>query len=785
MAARFDLRPVWVLAASGALLGYASSRPPVDATRSEQSTPPAYASGARIYAQKCASCHGPKGEGGPGYSGPLVGTLSLGQLTAFVKDEMPPEGAKLSAKDAEEVSKYIFESFYSPVAQERNRPAEISLARLTVRQYRNALADILRPWHGAVPEIPQRGLRGEYYKGRYFDEKTKGGERIDPQVAFDFGTAAPMEGEFEPHVFSIVWNGSLLAPETGEYEIILRSNHATKLYLNGWQKPLIDGSVQSGDQVEHRGTIKLLGGRAYPVRLEFNKSSTGVDDAEKRKQLPPTPAYMEFRWKRPKLAEEVIPSRFLYPEFVAPTFVSTTPFPPDDRSTGFERGVDISKQWADATTLGAIEAAEYAAENFSELTGVKDDAPDRAEKVKEFAEGIVTRAFRRPLTPELRETFVEKQFANAEHPDIALKRTIILALKSPRFLYRELVSDQENPYAVAAELSFGLWDTIPDHDLMSAAAHGRLSKPEDIAAQAQRMVARPRARAKLREFLVSWLKLDDTPDLVKSTEKFPGFTEELSTDLRNSFEIFLEQVMDSETADYRELLTSPQIYMNHRMAEFYGASVRPEEGFRAVEYEPGRRAGVVTHPYVLSRWAYLETSSPIHRGVFVARSLLGRVLQPPPEAFTPLAPSLHPNMTTRERVTMQTKPPACASCHTLINPLGFPLEQFDAVGKYQSRENGKPVDSSGSYKAKTGDVVTFKGGVDLARYLAQSDEAQLAFVEKMFHHFVKQPILAHRPGTGMRLKSEFADDAYNIRRLMGRVVAEAAIHTATARGDTR
>ena len=105
----------------------------------------------------------------------------------------------------------------------------------------------------------------------------------------------------------------------------------------------------------------------------------------------------------------------------------------------------------------------------------------------------------------------------------------------------------------------------------------------------------------------------------------------------------------------------------------------------------------------MATFAYTSTSSPIHRGVFLARNVLGQMLRPPPEAFTPLPAELHPSLTTRERVALQTQPQACQSCHSMINPLGFTLEHFDAVGRYQAKEKDKPIDAAGSYLTRSGE----------------------------------------------------------------------------------
>src|SRR5262249_23574391 len=158
---------------------------------------------------------------------------------------------------------------------------------------------------------------------------------------------------------SIRWEGSVLAPDTGEYEFIVRTEHAARLYVNDTQRPLIDAWVKSGNDTEYRGSVLLLGGRAYPLRLEFSKSKQGVDDSKKGKKVPEVKASAALAWKPPHRAVEIIPSRHLTPARFAPTFVVTTPFPPDDRSVGYERGTTVSRAWDQATTDAAFEVAGY------------------------------------------------------------------------------------------------------------------------------------------------------------------------------------------------------------------------------------------------------------------------------------------------------------------------------------------------------------------------------------------------------------------------------------------
>jgi hypothetical protein len=289
------------------------------------------------------------------------------------------------------------------------------------------------------------------------------------------------------------------------------------------------------------------------------------------------------------------------------------------------------------------------------------------------------------------------------------------------------------------------------------------------------MEADPRAWTKLREFLLQWLKVDQYPDIAKDAKLFPNFDPAVATDLRTSLELFLENTAWSEKSDYRDLMLADKVYLNGRLAKLYGANLPPDAPFQPVALDGAERAGVLTQPYILACFAHNDTSSPIHRGVLITRSLLGRTLLPPPAAFVPLPADQHPNLTTRQRIDLQTKPAACSSCHSMINPLGYTLEKYDAIGRLRDRENGQLIDTSGSYQPRSGQAVKFAGSKDLAHYLAGSDEAHAAFVEKLFQHMVKQPVLAYGRQTLPDLERSFAENQCSIRKLMVEIMAASVL----------
>jgi hypothetical protein len=280
----------------------------------------------------------------------------------------------------------------------------------------------------------------------------------------------------------------------------------------------------------------------------------------------------------------------------------------------------------------------------------------------------------------------------------------------------------------------------------------------------------PRTRAKIREFLMQWLKLDPPPDLSKSKE-FAGFDKLLATDLRTSLELFLDDVVWGESSDYRQLFRANYLFLNGRLAQFYGAKLPPDSPFQKVAQPERTCAGILSHPYLMATFAYTATTSPIHRGVFLSRNVLGVPLRPPPDAFTPLPAELHPELTTRERVALQTRPQQCQSCHEVINPLGFTLENFDAVGRYREQEKGKPINASGAFETRAGERVTFHGVRDLAKFLATSEDAQNAFIERLFHCLVKQPVRAFGPRTLSEMRQFFVQHDFNIRKLMVEMMA--------------
>lgn len=768
-----------------------------------------HAAGAAIYEQRCVRCHGAQGKGVAGkYDEPLYGSRSIESLARRIERTMPEDDpGTCVGEDARQVAEYIYHEFYSLEARQRKGLAaapRVELARLTVGQFRNAVADLLGQFTpaaggssggGVEPAQVEPGLRGEYFQSKGMSKADNLAlERVDRRIDFNFGEGSP-DAKITADQFAIIWQGALLPRHTGHFEFRVRSENGVRVYLNldaterigklrddsssAGQAALIDGWVGSGvmREREHTARVYLLGGRSYPFRVEFFKYKEKT-------------ASIKVEWKPPHGAWSVLDESNLATETVGRTFVLETPFPADDRSLGYERGRSVTPSWYAAVMNAAAATAAEVVDRLPLLAGFREGDPRREERIKEFVARFARLAFRRPLTEEEDGLYRKLIFKDEANLETGVRRAVILILMSPGFLYTDLApaGEMADLHGVAARLAWVLWDSIPDTALIEAAESGQLASAGAIEDQARRMILEPRAKAKVREFFAHWLELEER-DLAKDQGLFPEFDEAVIADLRRSLETFTEDVFWSGTSDYRDLLLADYLVLNGRLRSLYdpGAEdcaeegeatpcqAQPQDEFRRVSL-PGQRAGVLTHPYLLSAFAYPNNTSPIHRGVFLTRNIIGRLLKPPPMAVAFKDEEFSPDSTMREKVTQLTRATACMACHSTINPLGFALENFDAVGRWRTTENDKPVDTRGSLLADDGSTVELASALDVARFAVESEAAHGAFVSQLFHHLVKEDASAYGPGTLDTLRRQFEKDGYSMKNLMVQIAVLAASH---------
>ena len=320
---------------------------------------------------------------------------------------------------------------------------------------------------------------------------------------------------------------------------------------------------------------------------------------------------------------------------------------------------------------------------------------------------LARRAYRRPVTDA--ELGVLLEFFEAGRVDgfeagveLGLRRL----LASPAFLFR-IERDPDDiapgtPYRVsplelAARLSFFLWSSIPDDELLEAAIDGSLARPEVLESQARRMLADFRADALVENFAGQWLYLRNVRALTPDEDLFPDFGEALRRSFQRETELFFESVL-REDRSVLEFLTADYTFVDERLARHYGIPNIYGSHYRRITLPDATRRGLLGHGSILAATAYPTRTSPVLRGKWVLENLLGT----PPPLPPPNVPSLEETteggtaLSMREAMEQHRANPVCASCHRVMDPPGFAMEQFDAVGRYRTRsESNSPIDASG------------------------------------------------------------------------------------------
>jgi mono/diheme cytochrome c family protein len=350
-------------------------------------------------------------------------------------------------------------------------------------------------------------------------------------------------------------------------------------------------------------------------------------------------------------------------------------------------------------------------------------------------------AYRRPVTQADVESLMAFYREGRKEVDFesGIQRGIRGMLVSPQFLFRverdPLGVARDTAYRVselelASRLSFLLWSSIPDDELLDLAVRGALKQPAVLEQQVRRMLADPRARALVHDFAGQWLYLRNLSAARPNAELFPDFDEGLRQAFRRQTELFFESIL-REDRSVLDLLSSNYTFLNERLAKHYGVPNVYGSHFRRVTLNSEKlRGGLVGHGSILTVTAYPNRTSPVNRGKWILENFLGTPPPPPPPDVPQLPENTEGRVASmRERMEQHRANPACASCHSIMDPLGLALEQFDAVGRWRTvSEAGDPIDASGTLP----DGTPFDGAADLTRaLLGRSDLFVTTITEKL------------------------------------------------------
>lgn len=346
-------------------------------------------------------------------------------------------------------------------------------------------------------------------------------------------------------------------------------------------------------------------------------------------------------------------------------------------------------------------------------------------------DALMARAYRRPPTDTERERLRTRIGDTADWGE-QIKVAIRAILGSPKFLYLVETGTAVapgryalDPWQVAQRLSYALCEGPPDAALVAAVNAGELASDAQIAAQAERLMASPCAEATVARFYRQWLWLEKLPQTAKDPALYPDFSSTTAEAFAREADRFLHELTFEEGADITELYLADHSWVDDTTAAVYGLAA-PGVGANGALVRtmlPDERSGVLTLPGVLAVTAKFRQTSPVIRGVYVLEQILCDELPAPPDDVDTTPPELDPTLTSRQRWAAHSESLACAPCHQRIDPIGFTFEEFDAMGRHRTSENGLPVDAHGAAPLLGVRDPTLEGVGDLAALVASSERA--------------------------------------------------------------
>jgi hypothetical protein len=403
-------------------------------------------------------------------------------------------------------------------------------------------------------------------------------------------------------------------------------------------------------------------------------------------------------------------------------------------------------------------------------------------EAKKAAKALAGRAFRRPATEAEVEVLL-KVFDLARENELDYSDSLRLMTKavlvSPQFLFitpaKEIESEDPivplDDYQLASRLSYLLWSTMPDEELFALAESGKLQEKAVLQAQVKRMIADPRSRALFDGFGAQWLGLGDLASKTFDLQKFPQMTGELRAAMVEEARLFFESILRENESVVR-FVDSDYTFLNGSLAAIYGlGDVITGPEMRKVTLTDVNRGGILGMPGILATTSFPDRTSPVKRGVWVLEQVLGDHVPPPP----PNVPELEKqdqkeveNLTLRQRTELHVSNPTCANCHKILDPIGFGLENFDAIGRWREEDDtGGPIDSTGELPGGK----RFSAPGELKAIIAgRKEEMGRNLTEKLLAYALCRQLEGYDEIVVDRLMETIAKDGYRMQTIVSEIV---------------
>ena len=714
--------------------------------------------------QYCLSCHNSRTQ----TAGLALDTISAEDLDAnweawekvvrkLRARQMPPAGGRRPDEAAYRAALASLESALDSVAAATPNPGRTdTFRRLNRTEYQNAIRDLL------ALDVDVASLLPSDSSSYGFDNVTVG--TLSPTLLERYVSAAEKISRLavgrpgrapggttvrtrpdltqEKHLdgLPVGTRGGVLVPHTfpvdGEYEITIRLARDRNEHIEGLSEPhelelLLDGALVHVFMVEPADIREEHAANYQPSQDNL--------DAHLTLRVPVTAG--------PHTIGVTFPRK--------PSLLLETARQPYEAHFNYYRHPRIQPAVYEVSIVGPYDAAGPGDTPSRDRVFVcRPENPDEDDScARRILSTLMRRAYRRPVTDnDLQTPFELYQAARAADGgvdfDAGIEMGLAAVLVSPEFLFR-IERDPagvppDTPYRIsdlelASRLSFFLWSSIPDDALLDMALGGELSQPAVLEQQVRRMLADSRSENLVTNFAAQWLHLRNLDAITPDMRMFPDFDDNLRQAFRQETELFFDSVM-REDRSVLDLLRANYTFLNERLAKHYDIPHIYGSRFRRVTFdEDSTRGGLLRHGSILLATSYATRTSPVIRGKWVLDNVLGVPPPPPP----PNVPELEDTKTgehassMRERLAAHRANPACASCHRLMDPVGFALENYDAVGRWRTTEADVPIDASGTLF----DGTTFDGVTELQAALLQRPE--------LFVTTVTEKLLTFATGRGV------------------------------------
>ena len=714
--------------------------------------------------QYCLSCHNSRTQ----TAGLALDTISAEDLDAnweawekvvrkLRARQMPPAGGRRPDEAAYRAALASLESALDSVAAATPNPGRTdTFRRLNRTEYQNAIRDLL------ALDVDVASLLPSDASSYGFDNVTVG--TLSPTLLERYVSAAEKISRLavgrpgrapggttvrtrpdltqEKHLdgLPVGTRGGVLVPHTfpvdGEYEITIRLARDRNEHIEGLSEPhelelLLDGALVHVFMVEPADIREEHAANYQPSQDNL--------DAHLTLRVPVTAG--------PHTIGVTFPRK--------PSLLLETARQPYEAHFNYYRHPRIQPAVYEVSIVGPYDAAGPGDTPSRDRVFVcRPENPDEDDScARRILSTLMRRAYRRPVTDnDLQTPFELYQAARAADGgvdfDAGIEMGLAAVLVSPEFLFR-IERDPagvppDTPYRIsdlelASRLSFFLWSSIPDDALLDMALGGELSQPAVLEQQVRRMLADSRSENLVTNFAAQWLHLRNLDAITPDMRMFPDFDDNLRQAFRQETELFFDSVM-REDRSVLDLLRANYTFLNERLAKHYDIPHIYGSRFRRVTFdEDSTRGGLLRHGSILLATSYATRTSPVIRGKWVLDNVLGVPPPPPP----PNVPELEDTKTgehassMRERLAAHRANPACASCHRLMDPVGFALENYDAVGRWRTTEADVPIDASGTLF----DGTTFDGVTELQAALLQRPE--------LFVTTVTEKLLTFATGRGV------------------------------------